>query len=149
MSDKTLLLRAFNTHFFEFLDDISSILPDNVDIATSKKSFELYKKANPTILIKLWYSYIYAPYAEIIDAGDLNFFVEKDYSADVSSLANAKDVLNAIDKLRNPIKEMSDVNRKHSLEYIQNLCKLSSMYNQETIGVGNLRFPYDPSLHSM
>jgi hypothetical protein len=127
--DKTTVLRGFNTHFFEFLDDICSILPNNVDIATSKKSFEMYKKANPTILIKLWYSYIYAPYADIIDAGDLNFFIEKDYSADVLSLANSKDVLDAIDKLRNPIKNMSDVNRQHSLQYIQNLCKLSSLYS--------------------
>ena len=129
MSDKTTVLRAFNTHLFEFLNDIISILPDNVGLVTTKNSFEMYKKANPTLLIKIWYSYVYLPYAKIIDEGNLDFFIEKDYTSELSGLANASNVSNAIDTLRGQIREMSDTNRTHSLEYIQNLCKLSNMYN--------------------
>jgi hypothetical protein len=126
---KIAVQRAFNTHFFEFLDDVITILPDNVDLIASRKSFELYKKANPTLLVKLWYSYIYAPYASVIDDGNLDFFIEKDYSGDVLDLANSRDILNTIDTLRKPIKEMGDVNRAHALEYVQNLCKLSNLYH--------------------
>lgn len=126
---KITVQRAFNTHFFEFLDDVIAILPDNVDLIASRKSFELYKKANPTLLVKLWYSYIYAPYASVIDDGNLDFFIDKDYSGDVSDLANSRDILNAIDTLRKPIKEMGDINRAHALEYVQNLCKLSNLYH--------------------
>ena len=129
MTDKTTVLRAFNTHLFEFINDIISILPDNVGLVTTKNSFEMYKKANPTLLIKIWYSYVYLPYAKIIDEGNLDFFIEKDYTSELSGLANAGNVSNAIDALRGQIREMSETNRTHSLEYIQNLCKLSNMYN--------------------
>ncbi len=129
MADKSTVLRAFNTHLVEFLDDIISIIPGNVGLLTTKNSFEMYKKANPTLLIKIWYSYVYLPYAEIIEKGDLDFFITKDYSEDLSYLQNSKSILNAIDTLRGQIKEMSETNRNHSLEYIRNLCKLSNMYN--------------------
>lgn len=129
MADKSTVLRAFNTHLVEFLDDIISIIPGNVGLVTTKNSFEMYKKANPTLLIKIWYSYVYLPYAEIIDKGDLDFFINKDYSEDLSYLHNSKNILNAIDTLRGQIKEMSETNRNHSLEYIRNLCKLSNMYS--------------------
>ena len=129
MADKSTVLRAFNTHLVEFLDDIISIIPGNVGLVTTKNSFEMYKKANPTLLIKIWYSYVYMPYAEIIEKGDLDFFITKDYSEDLSYLHNSKNILNAIDTLRGQIKEMSETNRNHSLEYIRNLCKLSNMYN--------------------
>lgn len=129
MADKSTVLRAFNTHLVEFLDDIISIIPGNVGLVATKNSFDMYKKANPTLLIKIWYSYVYMPYAEIIEKGDLDFFITKDYSEDLSYLQNSKNILNAIDTLRGQIKEMSETNRNHSLEYIRNLCKLSNMYN--------------------
>jgi hypothetical protein len=129
MADKTTILRAFNTHLFEFLNDIITILPGNVGLVTTKNSFEMYKKANPTILVKIWYSYVYLPYAKIIEEGNLDFFIDKDYTTELSGLPNAGNVSNAIDSLRVQIRNMSDVNRTHSLEYIQNLCKLSNMYN--------------------
>lgn len=130
MADKTTLLRAFNTHLVEFLDDIISIIPGNIGLVTTKNSFEMYKKANPTLLIKIWYSYVYLPYAEIIEKGDLDFFINKDYSEDLTYLQNSKSILNAIDTLRGQIRDMNEVNRNHSLEYIRNLCKLSNMYSQ-------------------
>ncbi len=130
MADKTTLLRAFNTHMMEFLEDIITILPDNVGLVATKSSFEMYKKANPTLLIKIWYSYVYLPYAEIIEKGDLDFFINKDYSEDLTYLQNSGAVLNAIDVLRSQIRDMSETNRNHSLEYIRNLCKLSNMYSQ-------------------
>ena len=129
MAEKTTILRAFNTHLFEFLNDIITILPGNVGLLTTKNSFEMYKKANPTILVKIWYSYVYLPYAKIIEDGNLDFFIEKDYTTELSELSNADNISNAIDSLRVQIRNMSDVNRTHSLEYIQNLCKLSNMYN--------------------
>lgn len=128
MTDKSTLLRAFNTHLVEFLDDIISIIPDNINLVATKNSFEMYKKANPTLLCKIWYSYIYLPYAEIIEKGDIDFFINKDYSEDLCSLQNSRNILTAIDTLRIQIKEMSETNQNHSLEYIRNLCKLSNMY---------------------
>lgn len=128
MADKSTVLRAFNTHLVEFLDDIISIIPGNVGLITTKNSFEIYKKANPALLIKIWYSYVYMPYADIIEKGDIDFFITKDYSEELSYLHDSNHILNAIDTLRGQIKNMSETNRNHSLEYIRNLCKLSNMY---------------------
>lgn len=127
--DKSTVLKAFNNHFFEFIDDIIGIFPENNDIKTTKTFFEMTKKGNATLLIKVWYTYVYKPYAEILDAGNLDFFINKDYSEDMSGLTNAKDILSSIDKIRNPIKEMSDANKAHSLSYLTNLNKLSNIYN--------------------
>jgi hypothetical protein len=127
--DKSTVLKAFNNHFFEFIDDIIGIFPENNDIKTTKTFFEMTKKGNATLLIKVWYTYVYKPYAEILDAGNLDFFINKNYSEDMSSLTNAKDILSSIDKIRNPIKEMSDANKAHSLSYLTNLNKLSNIYN--------------------
>lgn len=133
MTDKTMVLRAFNTHMFEFIDDMMSVFPDNVDIKTSRTSLEYTKKLNPTMIIKIWFSYVYSPYAAIIDAGDLEFFTNKDYSSDLSSFPNSRDILAAVDSLRDPIRGMSEENKTHSLSYIQNLCRLSNAYNDLTV----------------
>jgi hypothetical protein len=41
------------------------------------------------------------------------------------------EILISIDKIRNPIKEMSDENKQHSLKYLKNLNKLSKMYDDQ------------------
>ena len=128
MTDKTTYSRAFNTHFFEFIDDIISIFPENTDIKTAKVSFETIKRANPTILIKIWFTHVYTQYKETIDAGDISYFINKDYKDDLSTLGNSGELLNIIDKLREPLRSMSATSLEHSTKYIQNLCKLSTLY---------------------
>jgi|UniRef100_A0A6C0AS57 hypothetical protein len=128
MADKSTILRAFNTHFFDFLNDIISITQDNHEICVAKTSFETIKRANPTIILKVWYKFVYMQYKEVIENGDITFFFEKDYGRDLANLNNADDIMKTIDKIRQPIKEMSDENKAHSTKYIQNLSKLSMTY---------------------
>jgi hypothetical protein len=129
MTDKSTILKAFNTLFFDFLDDIISIVDDSGDIRSAKTAFEMFRKGNPTIIIKVWHTYIYVPYAQFIEAGDLEFFINKDYTGDLSVLANSGDVVKTIDKIRDPIRNMTDTNKAHSLAYIQKLSKLSAAYS--------------------
>ena len=129
MADKPTLSRAFNTHLTEFLADIINIYPNNADIIQAKSTFETIKKANPALMVKAWYKHVYIPYKEIIDGGNINFFFEKDYSQDVQSLANAADIINMIDKIRSPIRNMDEANKQHCAKYIQNLSKISVLYN--------------------
>jgi hypothetical protein len=129
MTDKSTILRAFNTLFFDFLDDIISIVEDAGDIRSAKTSFEMFRKGNPTIIIKVWHTYIYVPYAQVIETGDLEFFINKDYTGDLSVLANSGDVVKTIDKIREPIRNMTETNKAHSLAYIQKLSKLSAVYS--------------------
>jgi hypothetical protein len=129
MTDKSSILRAFNTHLFDFMDDLISIFPNNNDLVLAKSSFDTIKKANPTAIIKAWVKFVYLPYKEVIDNGDISFFFDKDYSEDLSAVSNANKILNIIDTLRTPIKEMGDTSKEHTIKYIQNLSKLSMMYN--------------------
>lgn len=131
MSDKTTILRAFNNHFFELFDDLIRVLPENREISYAKNSFETIKKANPTAIIKSWYNFVFLQYKDVIDNGNLTFFIDKDYCSDLSHLNKSEEIIKMIDNIRNPIREMDDVNKTHSLKYIQNLCKLSNLYNQQ------------------
>jgi len=129
MSEKSTVMRAFNSHLFEFLDDIITIFPDNVDIQTAKNAFLTIKKANPTAIIKVWHSHIYTPYRAVIDSGEIDFFFEKDYSSDLADLRNAGEVMKIIDTLREPVRNMSEQQRGFTMKYLQNLSKISLVYS--------------------
>ena len=129
MTDKSTILKLFNEHFFEFMDELSIIFPENLDIVASINLFKLTKTANVTLLIKIWYTYVEAPYGDILRQDNLDYFLDKDYKDDLVNLPNAANALRGIDMLRKPIKETSQVNKEHSLNYIKNLCKMSVAYN--------------------
>jgi len=128
MNDKSTVLKAFNNHFFEFIQDIINIFPENEDLKETKTGLEFFKKANPTSLIKAWNYFVYEQYKDVIDKGDITFFFEKDYKNDLTYMANAGEIMKAIDKIREPVKQMGDENKAHTMKYIQNLSKLSHVY---------------------
>lgn len=129
MTDKISINKAFNKLIFGFLDDIITIFPEQDDIATAKTSMMSFKQMNPSILIKSWFKVVYTPYADVINAGDVNFFFDKDYSTDLQNIPNGKEFMKMINKVRDPIRTMDDTNRGHCAEYILKLSKLSEMYN--------------------
>lgn len=114
----------FNDHFSEFVSDIQSVFPDDVDILTAKNSLIAIRKANPKLLVKIWRNYVVDPYKTQIETGDINFFINKDYSSDISANDNADKIMRSIDRLRTPVKEMSAENQEKTMKYIQNLTKL-------------------------
>jgi len=127
--DKTGIMRGFNKHFFDFIDDIIVVFPDNVEISAARDSFETIRRANPTAIIKAWNKFVAQKYGDRLMSGDLEYFLEKDYSEDLSNLRNSNKVIQIIDTLREPLKHMGDANRAMSLKYLVNLCKLSVLYN--------------------
>ena len=130
MSDKSFIMRSFNTHFIELLDDILLIYPDNIEILTARKFFITIKQMNPAILIKSWYINVYQKYKEYISQGNLDFFFNKDYSSDLLDVADSDDIIKMIDNVRNPFSKMSVENKIHSVSYLNNLNKLSVLYNE-------------------
>ena len=126
------LLTAFNDHFMEFVNDIHEVFPDDVDILSAKNSFSMVRKMNPKLLIKSWDSLVVGKYQSAIEAGDLSFFMNKDYTNDLKDVPNnpnADRIVSAIDRLRTPIKSMSQDNQAKIIKYIQNLTKISNLYN--------------------
>lgn len=129
--NKSSILNTFNEHFFEFIEDIILIIEDNNEIKYARDFFKNIKNINSSSILKAWYYYVYLPYTEQIDKGDISYFLDKNYNNDLKvfeSTSNQKQIIDVIDKLREPIKNMSIENIKHSTEYIQNLSKLSKIY---------------------
>jgi accessory colonization factor AcfC len=122
------ILTAFNDHFVEFISDIQSVFPENADVLTAKNSLIMIRKANPKMIIKIWKSNIVDKYKTQIEEGDISFFIEKDYSGDLSRAEYSDKIMEGIDRLRQPIKDMADDNRTKTMKYIQNLTKLCILY---------------------
>lgn len=123
------LLTAFNDHFMEFVSDIINVFPDDADLASAKNSFILIRKANPKMIIKIWQKFVVEKYSDIIDKDDISFFINKDYSADLSNAENSDKIMEAINRLRTPVQMMTQEDQKKVMKYIQNLKKLSVLYN--------------------
>ena len=129
--DKSALLQAFNNHFFEFVDDIYNVFPNDPDIMLAKTALLAIRKINPRLIIKIWYEYIGKKYENQIEGGDLSFFIDKDYKDDLVYLSNSTSdtIISKINILREPIKNMGKENQEKSMKYIINLSKLSKIYN--------------------
>jgi hypothetical protein len=127
-SAKLNIQKAFNDHFEEFVNSIQSVFPEDVDILTAKNALSAIRKANPKMIVKIWTTFIVGKYKNEIEAGNLEFFINKDYSNDVSSVSqNSDKIMASIDRLREPIKNMSLDNQSKVMKYIQNLTKLAEL----------------------
>jgi hypothetical protein len=123
-------IAIFNNHFNEFIEDFILLFPNDVDLLSAKNSMLLVRKANPKLLIKIWKKYVVDPYKHQIDAGNFDFFIEKDYSQDLVKNDNANKIIKAIDNFREPIKTMSIENKTKTMKYIENLSKISLLYQE-------------------
>lgn len=121
------ILTAFNDHFFDFLNDVQNVFPEDADILTAKNALIAIRKANPKMIVKIWGTFIVGKYKTEIEAGNIDFFINKDYSNDVASSTNPDKIVESIDRLREPIRNMSTENQSKVMKYIQNLTKLAEL----------------------
>lgn len=121
------ILTAFNDHFMEFVNDVQSVFPNDVDILTTKNALAAIRKANPKMIVKIWKAFIADKYKSEIEAGNIDFFINKDYVQDVSTSTNSDKIMESIDRLREPIRNMGRENQDKVMKYIQNLTKLSQL----------------------
>lgn len=128
--DKSTILQAFNNHFFEFVDDVQSVFPEDTDIMAAKTALVTMRKMNPRLIAKIWYEYVVSKYDEQIQNGDISFFLNKDYSEDLTDMGSSSNtIISKINILREPIKNMGQENQDKSMKYIKNLNKLAKLYN--------------------
>ena len=122
------ILTAFNDHFLDFISDIQKVFPEDHDLLVAKNSLLTIRKANPKMIIKIWNTFVVGKYKKEIENGDLSFFINKDYSNDVSAADNSKKIMESIDRLREPVKLMTKENQDKTMKYIQNLTKIATIY---------------------
>jgi hypothetical protein len=123
----TNILTAFNDHFLEFVNDVQSVFPEDTDILTAKNAFLTARKANPKLIVKIWKVYVVEKYRKEIESGNIEFFVNKDYTNDVSVSPYSDKITEAIDRLRDPVKKMNLDEQSKTMKYIENLTKLSDL----------------------
>ena len=127
-SDKSIVMKAFLNQFTDFVEDVQNVFPENADIESAKTALFLIKKTNPRVLMNAWVTYIVGPYTDKIEKGDIGFFLEKDYTHDLEYMGNA--VMQKVDALRGPVREMGSENQAKSMKYIQNLTKLAKLHGE-------------------
>ncbi len=123
------ILTAFNDHFVEFVTDVHRVFPEDKDILVAKNALLMIRKANPKMIINLWNECVVGKYKSEIEQGDIGFFVNKDYSKDLSVSQNSDKIQQAINRLREPIKQMNPDEQAKAMKYIQNLTKLADIYH--------------------
>jgi len=121
------ILTAFNDHFLEFINDVQAVFPDDPDILSAKNALTMIRKANPKMIVKIWKAFIADKYRNQIELNDISFFLEKDYSSDIATSNNSDKIMESIDRLRGPIRNMGPDNQAKVMKYIQNLTKLSEL----------------------
>jgi hypothetical protein len=123
----TNILTAFNDHFLEFINDVHCVFPEDVDVLSAKNALIAIRKANPKMIVKIWKIFIADKYRNQIDSDDISFFLTKDYSSDVANAYNADKIMESLNRLRDPIKNMTPENQVKVMKYIKNLTKLSDL----------------------
>lgn len=121
------ILTAFNDHFMDFVSDVQNVFPEDPDILAAKNALGAIRKANPKMIVKIWNAYIVGKYRGEIEAGNLTFFLNKDYSEDISNAQNSDKIMESINRLRGPISHMTPESQAKTMKYIQNLTKLAAM----------------------
>jgi hypothetical protein len=121
------ILTAFNDHFVEFINDVQSVFPEDVDVLSAKNGLLAIRKANPKMIVKIWKTFIGDKYRNQIESGDISFFITKDYSTDVAGAGSSDKIMESINRLREPIKNMGNDNQAKVMKYIKNLTKLSDL----------------------
>ena len=120
-----LVLSTFISQLDECLEDISKVYSEDTRFIRCKLYLDTLKKSNPRMIITTWKTQVTDKYEEHILAGDIDFFLNKDYTQETGYTPTMDQ---ALQDLRKAIQTMSEENKTKSLQYIQNLCKLSKLY---------------------
>ena len=120
-----LVLSTFISQLDECLEDISKVYSEDSRFIRCKLYLDTLKKSNPRMIITTWKTQVTDKYEDHILAGDIDFFLNKDYTQETGYTPTMDQ---ALQDLRKAIQSMSEENKMKSLQYIQNLCKLSKLY---------------------
>lgn len=124
---------VFNAQLLLLLGEIQRALPDNAHITMAITEIGKAKKINPMIPIRMWKNMVAVPYGDRIKAGDLDFFLEKDYSSDLASLnisgAQAQIFIDAIDDgIRGPMRSLLATHRDDFTNRLGILVRLADAF---------------------
>ena len=77
------------------------------------------------MFIKIWKKHITDKYKDSIKEGNIDYFIEKNYSDDLNKVNNSDRVMKSINRLREPIRKMNQSQQEMVMLFIQDLSKIS------------------------
>ncbi len=118
------LVKLFNTHMFEFIDDLSTIIDDKKELQELKSKLKKLIRVSSRKPISLWKENCFK-YDNEIENKNYDFFVQKKYKRGVET----SDILLTIfEKYNIHFSNESIRNKKCIMQYIYNLNKISKIY---------------------
>ena len=99
-----LVLSTFISQLDECLEDISKVYSEDARFIRCKMYLDTLKKSNPRMIITTWKTQVTDKYEEHILAGDIDFFLNKDYTQETGYTPTMDQ---ALQDLRKAIQYMS------------------------------------------
>lgn len=128
--EKNELLETFNNHFCECVGYVHNIFPQDITINTMLKSVNMLLMISKKKIIRFFKSNIVDIYSKQIETGDMTFFINKDYKADVSVVVDNNDfIINHINYIKSLVVGMNEEQQKNIMKYFKNLVVLCKLYH--------------------
>lgn len=121
-------LGAFNNHVDEMVEDLLRAMPGDPDILSAQAGIATSRRMNVSALARAWPGYT-QKYTKEIEGGDIRFFIEKDYSADLPTGSTAH---GAIDRIRARAATLSESDQRKVMRYVKNLSTLAGLYARQS-----------------
>ena len=121
------LKELFCNQLLEFMDDVLTIFPNNLDLKTGKTFIVGLTKVSKRKLIGIWKTSVLDIYEEAIMKGDKEYFINKDYSEDLGEGGTDK-MMSVVEDVRVLIRNTSEENKDKAIKYLQNLTKICKLY---------------------
>ena len=121
----------FNQQLTKLFTLIKTHLPNQPEIEKASKYMDDFRKINPRIAITMWKQFVAIPYSEYICAGNIEFFLTKDYSSDLSAIPGMTErdkqkIIDVINNgIRSPLRELYESHSEELSSLIVTLTNLS------------------------
>lgn len=118
------LVKLFNSHIIEFIDDICVIVDNKDDLLNIKKKIRSLIRISSVKPIKLWKENC-LKYNDEIEKKNYDYFLNKSYIKDIK---DDDFLLNLFEKYKTQFSSESIENKEKIMQYIYNLNKISKIY---------------------
>lgn len=129
--EKTSWFKLFNSTYFELLKMMKDNSDKNKDFLRFYKQNMFLKRANVKLFIRTWYTNITRFYMEPILNGNIQFFLEKDYSSEINEnkdFSNSYSIESYVQYFKEIYNTLKQEDVDAFVEKVQELTKLSKLY---------------------
>lgn len=129
--EKKSCFKLFNSTYFELLKMMKENSDKNKDFLRFYKQNLFLKRANVKLFIRTWYTNITRFYMEPILNGNIQFFLEKDYSSEINEnkdFSNSYSIESYVQYFKEIYNTLKQEDVDAFVEKVQELTKLSKLY---------------------